>query len=260
MAWDAPATCLYASSFSLQPKHLISKEKGLKQYILREYGSWGVMTLSYLTGLVVSGRVTPGAAAVFIAIALYINSKQAFVLWMRRREGNSSRSLAAFVLQVLAATMLLLPVLSESMVLLIPYTFVPLAYLLCLKFLGEHSLITEISGFVLLSLSALVAKLTATGVVDPVLFTTVAIFFTAGVFKVRLQFAKGMLQRVLMFVYVGFAIAAYWLMRAPVLVLLPLIDNLFFSITLYRLKLRLTGWLEVLKGVAFLLLMAMNYH
>lgn len=220
------------------------------------------MTLSYLTGLVVSHRVTPRSAVVFVALALYINSKQAFVLWMRRRGLNSSRSFTAFVLQVLAATMLLLPVLGlgKDPASLMPYALVPFAYLLSLKFLGEHAFITEISGFVLLSLSALVSKLTATGVIDPVLFTAVAIFFTAGVFKVRVQFAKGMLQRVLMVIYVGFAIASYWLMHTPLIVLLPLIDNLVFSITLYKLKLRVTGWLEVLKGGAFVLLMAMNYN
>ena len=75
---------------------MICEEKGLKQYILKEYGSWGVMTLSYLTGLVVSGRVTPGAVAVFIAIALYINSKQAFVLWMRRRGRKSGETACCF--------------------------------------------------------------------------------------------------------------------------------------------------------------------
>ena len=116
---------------------------------------------------------------------------------------------------------------------------VPVAYLICLKFLGEHSIITEIAGFVLLSLSALVAKLTTTGVIDPVLFTAVAVFFTAGVFKVRVQFSKGhACKGSLWSIYVGFAIAAYRLMHMPVLVLLPLIDNLVFSITLYRLKLR----------------------
>ena len=217
------------------------------------------MTLSYLTGLVVSGRVTPGAMAVFIAIALYINSKQAFVLWMRRRKENSVRSLAIFMLQVLSATMLLLPVLGKGLASLMPYALVPFAYLICLKFLGEHSIITEISGFVLLTLSALVAKLTATGVIDPALFTAVAVFFTAGVFRVRVQLTKGMSQRILMVIYVVFAIATYLLIHAPVLVLLPLIDNLVFSITLYRLKLRETGWMEVMKGAAFLLLMAINY-
>ena len=107
-----------------------------------------------------------------------------------------------------------------------PYVLAPLVYLFCLKFLGEHSFFTEISGFVLLSLSALVAKLATTGLIDPALFATVAIFFTAGVFKVRVQFRKGILHRVLMVIYIGFAIAVYRLIHTPVLVLLPLIDNL----------------------------------
>ena len=218
------------------------------------------MTLSYLTGLVVSRRATPGAVAVFIAIALYINSKQALVLWIRHRGGKPARSLAAFAAQVFVATLMLLLFLRGSLGPLMPYVLAPLAYLLCLKFLGEHSLFTEISGFVLLSLSALLAKLTATGVIDPALFITVAIFFTAGVFKVRVQFRKGILHRVLMVIYLGFALSVYRLIHTPVLVLLPLIDNLIFSITLYQAKLRVTGWLEVLKGFVFLLLMAYSFH
>ncbi|MBS1114419.1 MAG: hypothetical protein H6Q94_148 [Nitrospirae bacterium] len=236
------------------------QEKGLKQYILKEYGSWAVMTLSYLTGLIVSGRVTAPAVAVFIAIALYINSKQAFVLWMRRRGESPVRSLTVFLVQVLIATVMLLSVLGSSLGSLMPYVLVPFTYLLCLKFLGEHSIFTEISGFVLLSLSALIAKLTLTGVIDPALFTAVAVFFTAGVFKVRVQFTKGMLQRIFMGIYIAFALTVYWLISAPFLVLLPLIDNLVFSITLYRTKLGVTGWLEVLKGVIFILLMALSYH
>jgi hypothetical protein len=218
------------------------------------------MTLSYLTGLAVSGKATPGAVAVFIAIALYINSKQAFVVWMRHRSGKPSRSLAVFAVQVLVATLMLLPVLWGGLGPLMPYALAPLIYLLCLKLLGEHSIFTEISGFVLLSLSALLAKLATTGVIAPALFATVAIFFTAGIFKVRIQFRKGILYRVLMVIYIGFALAVYRLIHTPVLVLLPLIDNLIFSITLYQAKLRLTGWLEVLKGVVFLLLMAYSFH
>jgi hypothetical protein len=179
---------------------------------------------------------------------------------MRRREGKPSRSFAAFAVQVLVATVMLLLVLWGSLGPLMPYVLAPLAYLLCLKFLGEHSLFTEISGFVLLSLSALVAKLAATGVIDPALFTTVAIFFTAGVFKVRVQFRKAILHRILMVIYIGFALVVYRLIHTPVLVLLPLIDNLIFAVTLYQTKLRLTGWLEVLKGVVFLLLMTYSFH
>jgi hypothetical protein len=86
------------------------REKGLKQYVLKEYGSWGVMTLSYLTGVIVSSRVTPGSVTVFIAIALYINSKQAFVLWMRRR-GESAQAL--YISAQVAAAIILLSVWEE---------------------------------------------------------------------------------------------------------------------------------------------------
>jgi hypothetical protein len=126
--------------------------------------------------------------------------------------------------------------------------------------LGEHSILTEISGFVLLSLSSLFARLAASGVIDPALFIAVAVFFTAGVFKVRVQFKKGVAQRILMVIYIAFAFIVYQLIPIPVLALLPLIDNLIFSITLYRVKVRVTGWLEVLKGVIFLLLMALGYR
>jgi hypothetical membrane protein len=43
----------------------------------------------------------------------------------------------------------------------------------------------------------------------------------------------------------------------PVIILLPLIDNAIFSITLYKVKLKATGWLEVIKGMAFLVLIAL---
>ena len=218
------------------------------------------MTLSYLTGIIVSSRVTPGAVAVFIAIALYINSKQAFVLWIRRRGENPSQALAIFLAQAVAATIILLFVLGSRLYSLMPYAVVPLAYLLCLRFLGEHSILTEISGFVLLSLSSLAAKLTTAGVADPALFIAVAVFFTAGVFKVRVQFKKGMAQRILMVFYIAFAFIVYRLIPLPALALLPLIDNLIFSLTLYRVKVRVTGWLEVLKGVVFLMLMALSYR
>jgi hypothetical protein len=141
-----------------------------------------------------------------------------------------------------------------------PYILVPFAYLLSLKFLGEHSVVTEMSGFVILALSSLVAKLSITGVVDPTLFVGTAVFFTAAVFKVRVQFKKGFVQRVIMVIYIGFAIAVYRTLSIPVIVLLPLSDNLLFSISLYRAKLSFTGWLEVLKGVVFLFLMALNYR
>lgn len=218
------------------------------------------MTLSYLTGLIVSRRITIGSIAVFIALALLINAKQSFVLWMRRREGNPARSLVVFLAQILVATIICFPHLGNDFFSLMPYMLVPVLYLLCLKFLGEHAILTEISGFVVLSLSALIAKFTVTEVIDPVLFTVAAVFFTAGVFKVRVQFTKALYYRVLTGIYLAFALIVYWLMDASLLLLLPLIDNLVFALVLYRTKLSVTGWLEVLKGTAFILLMALTYQ
>jgi hypothetical protein len=232
----------------------------LNRYILKEYGSWAVMTLSYLAGLFAGGRVTVGALAVFTALALYINSKQALVLWLRRRGEMPGRSFAVFALQFLSATLMLLIVLGQGVGAMLPYALVPCAYLLLLRALGEHALLTEIAGFALLALSALVAKMTTAGVADPALFAAVAVFFAAGVFKVRVRVKRNLQQRVVMIAYIVFALAVYRVMHTPLVVLLPLIDNLVYSLTLYRATLRMTGWIEVGKGLAFVVLMALNYH
>lgn len=217
------------------------------------------MILACLTGLVVSGRTDAGAMAVVFSIALYINAKQALILWMRRQGEERKRARAVFLLQVSAATLIALLIFWKSIITLSPYIVVPFVYLTCLKFLGEHAIVTELSGFVLLSMSSLVAKLAMTGIIDLKLFLGTALFFAAAVFKVKVQLKKGMSQRLMMIGYVGFALAFYRLLSLPVLVLLPLVDNLLFSVGLYRMSLRVTGWLEVLKGIGFVLLMRLYY-
>jgi hypothetical protein len=217
----------------------------LKKYILTEYGSWGVMTLSYLTGLFVSVTFSPKVIAAFIAFSLYINSKQAIMLWLRRVNSDSARPLTVFIIQVFAASVLLLSILGKSLVQMLPYASVPLLYLLFLRYLGEHSIFSEVAGFFLLALPALIVKLVASGLLDPVLYIAVAVFFTAGVF---------------MAVYLLFALSVYNVMAVPFVVLIPLLDNLFFSLTLYRVRLSATGWIEVLKGILFVFLMTYNYY
>jgi hypothetical protein len=232
----------------------------LKKYILKEYGSWGVMTLSYLTGLFVSGKFDLKVTAAFIAFSLYINSKQAIILWLSRSSSDSVKPLIAFIIQVFVASVLLLSIMEKSLVQLLPYSSVPLVYLLFLRYLGEHSIFSEVAGFFLLALPALIVKLVASGLLDPVLYIAVAVFFTAGVFKVRTQLKKRMLDRIFMAVYLLFALSVYNVMAIPFVVLIPLLDNLFFSLTLYRVRLSATGWIEVLKGVLFVFLMTYNYY
>jgi hypothetical protein len=134
-----------------------------------------------------------------------------------------------------------------------------LAYLLCLKLLGEHALSTEVLGFVLLSLSSLIGRFAVSEVIDPRLFLAVAVFFTAGVFKVRMQFRKEVRYRILVIAYLAGSIVIYLTFDLPLLLLVPLADNFLFALIRYRAALSTTGWLEVSKGLAFLVLLAFHY-
>ena len=231
----------------------------MKRYILKEYGSWGVMLMAFAAGPAVSGRFSMKALAVLLALALFINAKQAFTVWMRSAAAEKAMPLAIFLGQGVLATALVTAVAGQSITQLIPYAGIPFAYLLCLKLLGEHALPTEVLGFVLLSLSSLIGRFAVSGVIDPRLFLAVAVFFTAGVFKVRIQFRKEVRYRILMIAYLAGSIVIYLTFDLPLLLLVPLADNFLFALIRYRAALSTTGWLEVSKGLAFLVLLAFHY-
>ncbi len=226
---------------------------------MKEYGSWGVMSLSFLTGVLVSGGFSLTVLPAFAAICLLINSKQALTLWLRGRPPASGRHMTAFLMQVGLAAMILLILLAGSVSKFLPYAVMPFAYILLNRYTGEHSIYTEIAGFSLLAMAAPIAKFFCTGQLDLRLYIAVAVFFCAGVFKVRVQFRKRMLERSAMGLYLVFAAAVYYVIRAPFLALVPLSDNFIFAMTLYKIKLRAAGWTEVLKGVTFLVLMSIFY-
>lgn len=245
-----------------QHECILGKYKYMKRYILKEYGSWGVMTISYLAGIFAGGGFNLKAILSLLAISLFINSKQAFTFWIRHID--SVKSSAVFMTQIISASFIMVSISGEAVFKLLPYALIPAIYILLLYFAGEHAIMTEICGFALLTLSSLMAKFVTTGAIDHRLYIAVAVFFTASVFKVKLQLKSvhgsrftvhG--QRVSMILYVAFAVFAYYLIRMPVVILLPLIDNVIFSLTLYKLKLKATGWIEVIKGVAFLALIAL---
>lgn len=229
----------------------------LHRYFLKEYGSWGVMTMAYLTGLVAARQVNMKAFAGFFALALLINAKQAVVIWMRTAAKKRIAPGMIFVIQILIASALLFPLYQQYDILsLLSFAVFPAGYLLSLKLFGEHAIGTEMLGFILLSLAALVAKAIAGSGLDTSLFIVTAVFFVAGVFRVRIQLKKTFLYRVVMICYVGAATGLFYLMGYRVVLLLPLIDNLVFGLTLYRVGLQATGWIEMAKGFAFLLLIA----
>jgi hypothetical protein len=133
------------------------------------------------------------------------------------------------------------------------------AYLLLFLLAGEHALATEITGFLLLTLSSLLARFSIDNLIDFRLYVAAALFFTAGVFRVRVQLKKGKKERLAMLLYSFLSCAVYAAMQLPLLPLLPLADNIIFAAIPYRVRLRTTGRIELAKGLLFVILMAASY-
>ena len=227
-----------------------------KSYFLKEYGSWSVLIIAFLMGLIASRGFTWQAILLFLALSLLINSKQALTKWIREK---GSRPALIFLGQLVVATVILIAVFAGDIPQLLPLLVFPVAYLLMSRFAGEHFILTEVLGFALISLAAVLAKFAVTGGMDVRLFIAVALYFTAGVFKVKVLLLKKMRDRVLAVLYVVFAALAYRGFHISLVILLPLIDNIVAAATLYKVKLPSTGWIEVFKSVLFFILMSIYY-
>jgi len=229
----------------------------VKGYLLKEYGSWSVLIVAYLIGIGVSRAFTWTLIPLFVALGLLINSKQAYTKWTRRPEDR--KSLMIFAGQIAIAALILLAVFVADIPMLLPLLIFPVAYLLMSRFAGEHSVLTEMLGFTLISLSAVLAKFLLTGGLDVRLFVGTALYFTAGVFKVKAMLMKKKKDRVLTALYVVFTALVYHRMHIPRIILLPLVDNLIVSAFPYKVRLQTTGWIEVAKSLIFLSLFIYYY-
>ena len=226
-------------------------------YVLKEYGSWSVLTVSYLIGLGVSRSLPWQAVPVYLALALLINSKPAYTKWLRRSGGSKTQAL--FLSQTGAAAIILLTVYRSGVPQLLPLLLFPVAYLLMNRFAGEHFIVTELLGFTLLSLAAVLAKFLVVQGVDVRLFVAVALYFTAGVFKIKAMLLRKLQDRILAVLYVLFALYAYRRFQISWLILLPLAENIVSAVTLYRVRLQTTGWIEVAKSLFFLAIMILLF-
>jgi hypothetical protein len=225
----------------------------VKGYLLREYGSWSVLTVSFVAGLGVSKGFAWEAIPLFLALVLLVNSKQAFLRWIRGVEGRTSA--IVFIAQILLACVILFSLFSRQILQLLPLLLFPFAYLVLARFSGEHSLPTELLGFCLLSLAAVIAKFLIVQGVDIRLFVAVSLYFMAGVFKIKILLLRRMRDRVLMLLYLGVALYCYYRLDVAWLILAPLGENLISALTTYRVRLRTTGWIEVAKSTVFLTLL-----
>ncbi len=222
-------------------------------YVLKEYGSWSVLTVSYLIGLGVSRSFPWQAVPVYVALALLINSKLAYTKWLRRSGGTRAKVL--FLAQTGVAAVILLSVFGSGLPQLLPLLLFPAAYLVMNRYAGEHHVLTELFGFALLSLAAVLAKFLVVQGIDVRLFAATGLYFTAGVFKVKAVLLRRMRDRVLTVLYVLLAAYVYRRFVISLLVLLPLAENIVMAVTLYKVRLQMTGWIEVAKSLAFLALM-----
>ncbi len=229
----------------------------VKGYFLKEYGSWSVLIISYLIGLGVSRTFAWEEVPLFLSLGLLINSKQAFMKWIRKTADR--KSLIIFLGQIVIATVILVAIFRSDILRLLPLLIIPAAYLLTNKIAGEHFILTELLGFVLLSLAAVLSKFLLTGGLDVPLFLGVALYFTAGVFKIKALLLKKTRDRILIVLYVLFSLYVYRRMHIPLIILLPLVDNLIVAVALYRVRLQTTGWIEVAKSLAFLALFIYYY-
>jgi len=228
-----------------------------RAYFLKEYGSWSVLFVAYTIGLGVGSGFRWEAVLVLLALSLLINSKQAFTKWMR---GTSDRKpLIILLAHIVAAAIILLAVFGKELPRLLPLLIVPAAYLLMNIFAGEHFVLTELLGFALLSLAAVLAKFLITGGLDARLFVGVALYFGAGVFKVKAMLLKKTRDRTLAALYPFFAVPVYLSMNLPLIALLPLADNVVAAVTPYKARLRTIGWIEVVKSLLFLVLFVYWY-
>ncbi len=228
-----------------------------KGYFLKEYGSWSVLIIACLIGIGVSRGFTWLVFPLFLALAMLINSKQAFTKWLRNK--GDRRSLAVFIGQIVVATIVLVAVFGSDVPRLLPLLVIPAAYLLMNRFAGEHFILTELLGFALLSLAAVLMKFLITNGLDVRLFVAVALYFTAGVFKIKAMLFGKTIDRVFTVLYVLLAVIGYRGFHLSLLLLLPLLENVLAAATLYKVRLQTTGWIEVAKSLAFLILMLKFY-
>lgn len=232
----------------------------MKSYILKEYGSWSVLIMSYAAGLIMVRH--QGAEAIHILpllpLALIMNSKQAFSRWIKNR--SIPFPLIIFIAQIVIAAAVLFLIFRTDLFKLFPMLSVPLLYLMLYVFKGEHFVGTEITGFAILTLAAPVAVFTVTGAAGWSSWLTPFLFFTAGVFKVRIFLKKRTVDRIAMVLYVLLSAAVFLSAGIPVILLFPLVENLYFAAFAPKVKLSTVGWTEVLKGITFLALTAVFYR
>ncbi len=240
----------------------------MKIPFVKEWGSWVVFGASCLAGFIAGmlmkpweyGREFAAQTALTVAgLSFLINSKNPLNLALRSK-GSKREYMCWFLFFIVGGLVLLYPFLTEGITGFYMFSVLIASYA-ALLFLGkEHSLVTELNGFALLTLSAPVVYFSVTGQVLLKLYAVVLIYFVAGVLKVRVRVKKSFTYRAVMVLYCAGAVTAYHLMNVSSVLALPMIENIVSSVWLRDEKLRTTGNIELIKSIVFIVLIGLYWR
>ncbi|MEN8263161.1 MAG: YwiC-like family protein [Nitrospirota bacterium] len=234
----------------------------MKIPVVKEWGSWVVYISSLLAafaaGLLHSpgqnGRGLPATLIpTILGLTFIINSKNPLSATIRTK-GRQQEHINWLLFFGITGLILLLPFLLEGLKFFWFFSLLAVSYIVLLFFGKEHHIMTELNGFALLTLSAPVVYFTITGEMSMKLYLAVFLFFAAGVMKVRVRLKKSLFFRVMMVLYCAAALAVFYLSDISLLLLLPLIENIVSVILMKEEKLKVTGYIELTKGVGFIVL------
>ena len=235
---------------------------------VREWGSWAVFIYSCSAGLVTGLLTRPWEAgsaysvktlATILGLVFLVNSKAPFASLLRTGKKNKEH-LGWFLFFVLSGLALVVPFLIKAKLILMVSFLLVAIYLVFVASGNEHYLLAELNGFALLTLSAPIVYFTITGDVSWRLYAAVQVFFGAGVMKVRVRLKKTLPYRSLMLIYCAAGPLFYYYLNIPVILLLPLSENIVSVILMREERLRTTGNIELIKGAVFLLLLGFFWN
>lgn len=226
--------------------------------IVKEHGSWVVSGLSFGAGIaagLLDSRAYPDSGVLltalltFAALAFFINTKRPLASILKR--ARAGKHLAWLLFFTVTGLLMMTPFLMRGFGSFVIFSPLVILYVILLYSGRERNLITELTGFSLLTLAAPVAYFVVSGTVSYRFYLALFLYFSAGVFQVRAQTRRDGFYRRLMVVYCSLCVSVYLFFDMPVIALLPLTENISSAIWPGELKLKTIGTLEFAKGIIF---------
>jgi hypothetical protein len=227
--------------------------------VVKEHGSWVVFILSAIIAIIAGIETSKDPIPYYklsltiSGLALLINSKKPLASALRGTMERTS-NIYWFLIFSISGLLMLVPFLIDGI--MVFSIFIPLiALYTVLLYMGkEHSLISELTGFSLLCITAPAVYFVLTGELSLRLYLMVLLFFAAGIFKVRLRMRKRPLDRIVMILYCLGVFMIFRYLDLSTIILIPLSENTITALWIREEGLKTTGQIELFKGVVFVLL------